>query len=41
MADVIVSSDEDLLVLYPWREIPILTPAAFISVNPMDQLDQA
>jgi uncharacterized protein len=39
-ADVIVNSDEDLLVLNPWREIPILTPAAFISVNPIDQLDQ-
>jgi hypothetical protein len=28
-ADVIVSSDEDLLVLHPWRGIPVVTPAAF------------
>jgi hypothetical protein len=32
-ADVIVSSDEDLLVLHPWRGIPILSPAAFISIE--------
>lgn len=30
-ADVIVSSDEDLLVLHPWRGIPILTPAEFLA----------
>jgi uncharacterized protein len=29
-ADVIVSGDSDLLVLNPFREIPILTPAAFV-----------
>lgn len=29
-ADVIVSSDNDLLVLNPWNEIPILTPAQFL-----------
>jgi putative PIN family toxin of toxin-antitoxin system len=28
-ADTLVSSDEDLLVLHPWRGIPILTPAQF------------
>jgi hypothetical protein len=30
-ADAIVSSDEDLLVLHPWRGIPILTPAEFLA----------
>jgi len=29
-ADALVGSDEDLLVLQPWREIPIMTPAAFL-----------
>jgi putative PIN family toxin of toxin-antitoxin system len=29
-ADLLVSSDEDLLVLHPWREIPIITPAEFL-----------
>jgi hypothetical protein len=33
-ADAIVSSDQDLLVLHPWREIQILPPAGFISVSP-------
>jgi predicted nucleic acid-binding protein len=28
-ADVIVSGDADLLVLDPFRDIPILTPAIF------------
>lgn len=28
-ADVIVSGDLDLLVLHPFRDIPIITPAAF------------
>jgi putative PIN family toxin of toxin-antitoxin system len=32
-ADVIVSSDQDFLVLHPWRGIPILSPAAFISIE--------
>lgn len=32
-ADAIVSSDEDLLVLHPWRGIPILSPAQFISID--------
>jgi putative PIN family toxin of toxin-antitoxin system len=30
-ADMIVSSDGDLLVLHPWRGIPILSPAAFLA----------
>jgi hypothetical protein len=30
-ADLIVSSDHDLLVLHPWRGIPILTPSQFVS----------
>lgn len=30
-ADVIVSSDQDLLVLHPWRGIAILTPAQFLA----------
>jgi predicted nucleic acid-binding protein len=30
-ADMIVSSDEDLLVLHPWRGIPILSPADFLA----------
>jgi len=29
--DVLVSSDEDLLVLHPWRELPIVTPAEFLT----------
>ncbi|WP_426147976.1 putative toxin-antitoxin system toxin component, PIN family [Polaromonas sp. DSR2-3-2] len=33
-ADAIISSDNDLLVLSPWRSIPILTPAGFVSLNP-------
>lgn len=31
-ADVVVSSDEDLLVLNPWRGIPIVTPAEFVTI---------
>ena len=30
-ADVVVSSDDDLLVLHPWRGIPVVTPAEFLS----------
>lgn len=30
-ADLIVSSDSDLLVLHPWRELAILTPAQFLA----------
>ncbi len=29
-ADVLISSDADLLVLHPWNGVPILTPAAFL-----------
>jgi predicted nucleic acid-binding protein len=30
-ADVIVSSDNDLLVLHPWRGVSILTPSRFLT----------
>jgi putative PIN family toxin of toxin-antitoxin system len=30
-AEVIVTSDEDLLVLHPWQGVAILTPAEFLS----------
>lgn len=30
-AEIIVSSDKDLLVLHPWRGIGIVTPAEFVS----------
>lgn len=30
-ADLIVSGDRDLLVLHPWRGIPILSPAAYLA----------
>lgn len=30
-ADAIVSSDEDLLILHPWRGIPIVTSAEFLA----------
>ena len=30
-ANVVVSSDDDLLVLHPWRGIPIMTPAQFLA----------
>jgi putative PIN family toxin of toxin-antitoxin system len=30
-ANVIVSSDDDLLVLHPWHELPILSPADFVA----------
>jgi len=29
-ADVLVSSDDDLLVLNPWRGVPVLRPAEFL-----------
>jgi uncharacterized protein len=37
-ASLLVSSDEDLLVLHPWHGISILTPSAFLSrsSNPPD-----
>ena len=30
-ADIVVSGDDDLLCLHPFRGIPILTPAAFLA----------
>lgn len=30
-ADLMVSSDDDLLVLNPWRGLPVLRPATFLS----------
>jgi len=29
-ADALISSDQDLLVLHPWREISILSPSEFL-----------
>jgi putative PIN family toxin of toxin-antitoxin system len=29
-ADVLISSDEDLLVLHPWRGMPIMMPGEFL-----------
>ena len=29
-ADYLVSGDEDLLVLHPFRDVPVLTPVAFL-----------
>lgn len=31
-ADIIVSGDQDLLVLDPWRGVSILSPAAFVAL---------
>jgi len=30
-ADALVASDEDLLAMHPWRGMPIVTPAEFLS----------
>jgi len=30
-ADVLVSSDDDLLVMNPWRGVPVLRPAEFLA----------
>jgi putative PIN family toxin of toxin-antitoxin system len=30
-ADVLVSRDDDLLVLHPWRSVPVLRPAEFLA----------
>jgi putative PIN family toxin of toxin-antitoxin system len=30
-ADILISSDQDLLILNPWNGIPILTPAEFLA----------
>jgi putative PIN family toxin of toxin-antitoxin system len=32
-AAIIVSGDDDLLVLHPWRGVQILRPAAYLSVS--------
>ena len=32
-ADYLVSGDDDLLALHPFRAIPILRPAAFLNVE--------
>jgi putative PIN family toxin of toxin-antitoxin system len=32
-AEVLVSSDADLLTLHPWQGVPILAPAAFLLSN--------
>jgi predicted nucleic acid-binding protein len=36
-ADALVSSDEDLLVLHPWRGIAIVTPAEFLAKTEVPQ----
>jgi putative PIN family toxin of toxin-antitoxin system len=40
-ANVLISSDDDLLVLHPWRGIPIVTPADFLSRGKSDDLERA
>jgi uncharacterized protein len=32
-ADAIISSDQDLLALNPWRTIPVMTPAGSVALN--------
>ena len=32
-ADALVSSDADLLVLHPWRGVPIVTPGDFLDMS--------
>lgn len=32
-ADALVSSDDDLLVLNPWRGAPVLRPAEFLALQ--------
>jgi putative PIN family toxin of toxin-antitoxin system len=32
-ADALVSSDDDLLILHPWRGIPIITPREFLEAG--------
>jgi putative PIN family toxin of toxin-antitoxin system len=39
MADVIVSGDEDLLTLSPFRAIQIVPPRAFLQMLDVDRLD--
>lgn len=37
-ADALISSDEDLLVLHPWQEIPILTSSQFLAKSVSEDL---
>ena len=39
-ADVIVTSDDDLLVLHSFEEIPIVGPAEFLSLLPSESANQ-
>jgi putative PIN family toxin of toxin-antitoxin system len=32
-ADALVSSDEDLLMLHPWRGVPVMTAAEFLATD--------
>jgi hypothetical protein len=32
-AELLISSDQDLLCLHPWRGIPVLTPASFLALH--------
>ncbi|HSY36885.1 MAG TPA: putative toxin-antitoxin system toxin component, PIN family [Acidobacteriaceae bacterium] len=32
-ADALVSSDEDLLVMHPWRGVPVMTAAEFLAAE--------
>ncbi len=36
-ADVVITGDRDLLVLHPFRGIPIVSPATFISGRDADK----
>lgn len=38
-ADALVSGDADLLALHPWHEMPILTPAAFLTLSSGSDVD--
>lgn len=37
-ADVLISSDADLLALHPWRGVQVLTPAEFVAPNTDDMM---
>jgi uncharacterized protein len=32
-ADVLVSSDDDLLMMNPWRGVPVMTAAEFLATS--------
>lgn len=38
-ADCLITGDEDLLVLNPFRSIPVMTPAEFLASIPDEQAD--